>query len=216
MFRIDYIVLIASALAFCQPGSAAEATVLTAEKGKDAPAPGAVVKRLQVHAFKKVGEESQWVLIDVPCELQPPAGHDVLIHHAIATGFQVFTCKKLGNEFKWTLKPDAKLISPTGKVEGTHFFDDGAAWKLNDGSKVVCRKVKELINPGACALLILKMEKSEGTGEISNAEFVLRLNTTGGVMPAVPANAANEGIEIRVPYTADYYFYAAARCPYEE
>lgn len=38
-----------------------------------------------------------------------------------------------------------------------------------------------------------------------NGQYMLRLNTTGGVAPTTACNASNDGAFERVPYSADYY-----------
>ena len=145
---------------------------------------------------------------DVPKELRPPEGHDKVLHHAKAKGFQIYVCTKdAAGNFSWQVKPDAELFDEKGEKEGTHF--EGPSWKLNDGSKIVADKLKEVPHEGACALLLLKVKSSEGTGALSKVEYVQRLNTTGGAKPAEAPTAANEKKEVKVEYTADYYFLGA-------
>jgi hypothetical protein len=43
---------------------------------------------------------------------------------------------------------------------------------------------------------------------LSRATSIQRLNTKGGKAPASGCDAAHAGQEVRVPYSADYLFYA--------
>ena len=44
-------------------------------------------------------------------------------------------------------------------------------------------------------------------GKFAGVTSVQRVATRGGVEPAARCDASNAGKELRVPYTADYYFY---------
>ena len=139
---------------------------------------------------------------DAPESLRPPRGEDTLLHHSKAKGFQIYFAAKNGDKWEWQVKPDAELFNEKGEKEGKHYA--GPAWELSDGSKIVGEKIQEAPNGGACALLLLKVKSSEGKGALSHVKYVQRLNTTGG---AKPAEAPAEGKEVKVEYTADYYFY---------
>jgi hypothetical protein len=49
----------------------------------------------------------------------------------------------------------------------------------------------------------------EGTGVMAQVTFIQRINTKGGKAPASGCDAGHAGQEVRVPYSADYRFFAA-------
>ncbi len=56
--------------------------------------------------------------------------------------------------------------------------------------------------------LLVNIVSHESTGVLSRATSIQRLNTKGGKAPATGCDAAHAGQELRVPYSADYFFYA--------
>jgi hypothetical protein len=52
--------------------------------------------------------------------------------------------------------------------------------------------------------LRLQVQEWRGEGVFSDASYIQRLNTKGGVSPT---GACQTGAQRQVPYTADYYFY---------
>ena len=63
--------------------------------------------------------------------------------------------------------------------------------------------------PAATAIpwLLLRATSASGTGVWGSVSYVQRLNTTGGKAPATGCDATTVNGEVRVDYTADYYFY---------
>jgi hypothetical protein len=57
--------------------------------------------------------------------------------------------------------------------------------------------------------LLVKVLTHEGTGMLSRATSIQRINTKGGKAPDAGCDAAHAGEEVRVSYSADYVFYAA-------
>src|SRR5271163_3048471 len=143
-----------------------------------------------------------------PPQLQPPAGEQLLLQ-VHAKGDQVYICKEGATEFSWGLKaPDAQLFDKDGKPFGKHFA--GPSWEANDGSRVVGKAVANAPSPDpdSVAWLLVHIVSHEGSGVLSSATTIQRLNTKGGKAPATGCDAAHVGNELRVPYTADYLFYA--------
>src|SRR5271165_5501707 len=69
----------------------------------------------------------------VPQQLQPPAGEQVLLQ-VHAKGDQVYVCKEGATEFAWSLKaPDAQLFDKESNPVGKHFA--GPSWEAKDGSR---------------------------------------------------------------------------------
>jgi hypothetical protein len=149
---------------------------------------------------------------NTPDALAPPADERLKIGLS-ATGVQIYTCSKTDSGFAWTFKaPEAKLFFGRFKV-GTHF--GGPTWRLFDGSQVVTSKVGSVnVDPTAVPWLLTKTVSTAGKGFFSDITSVQRLSTTGGLAPTDGCTAdADVGKDARVPYTADYFFYAKASSP---
>ena len=144
----------------------------------------------------------------VPAPIQAPAGEQLLLQ-VHAKGDQVYTCKENAGQFAWTLKaPDAQLFDKDGKPFGKHFA--GPSWEASDGSRVTGKAVANAPSPDAdsIAWLLLNIVGHEGSGVLSRATSIQRINTKGGKAPASGCDAAHVGQEVRAAYSADYLFYA--------
>ena len=144
----------------------------------------------------------------LPSELRPPANqHEILRLHA--KGNQIYSCKADGEQFSWTLKaPEAELYAKDGKAFGKH--SAGPSWKANDGSQVVGKAVATMPAPDTNSVpwLLLSVVSRSGVGTLANVSSIQRINTEGGKAPASGCDAAHGGQELRVPYSADYVFFA--------
>ena len=144
----------------------------------------------------------------VPPQIQAPAGEQLFLQ-VHAKGDQVYTCKEGVTQFAWTLKaPDAQLFDKDGKPFGKHFA--GPSWEASDGSRVTGKAVANAPSPDADSIpwLLVNIVNHEGTGVLSRATSIQRINTKGGKPPASGCDSAHAGQEVRVPYSADYLFYA--------
>jgi hypothetical protein len=144
----------------------------------------------------------------IPPQLQLPAGEQLLLQ-VHAKGDQIYICKEGATEFSWGLKaPDAQLFDKDGKPFGKHFA--GPSWEANDGSRVTGKAVANVPSPDADSIpwLLVNVVSHEGTGVLSRATSIQRLNTKGGKAPASGCDPAHASQEVRVPYSADYLFYA--------
>ena len=144
----------------------------------------------------------------VPDQIQPPAGEQLLLQ-VHAKGDQVYTCQEGVTQFAWALKaPDAQLFDKDGKSFGKHFA--GPSWEANDGSRVKGKAVANVASPDADSIpwLLVTIVGHEGSGVLSRATSIQRINTKGGKSPASGCDAAHAGQELRVAYSADYLFYA--------
>ncbi len=144
----------------------------------------------------------------VPAQLQPPA-NEKLLFKVHAKGDQVYTCKRAATQFTWTLKaPDAQLFDQDGKPFGKHFA--GPSWEASDGSLVTGKAVANAPSPDPDSIpwLLVNIVSREGSGMLSSATTIQRLNTKGGKAPASGCDASHVGQEVRVSYSADYIFYA--------
>jgi hypothetical protein len=145
---------------------------------------------------------------DIPEQLCPPAGEQLLLQ-VHAKGDQVYICKSDAAQFSWTLKaPDAQLFDEKGNSFGRHFA--GPAWEANDHSRVIGKAVANSPSPDADSIpwLLVTVVSHDGGGLLSRVTSIQRLNTIGGKAPISGCDASHLSQEIRVPYSADYRFYA--------
>lgn len=128
-------------------------------------------------------------------------------------GVQIYACKAVNNDparFDWAfVAPEAVLLDNQGNKVGKHYA--GPTWEANDGSKVVGEVLAKDNGPDPAAIpwLLLRAKANAGSGIFSRITSVQRLNTGGGKAPVDGCTQAKAGTEVRIPYTADYYFYAA-------
>jgi hypothetical protein len=144
----------------------------------------------------------------IPQQLQPPTNEQLLLK-VHAKGDQIYTCKSDAAQFTWTLKaPDAQLFDKDGKSFGKHFA--GPSWEASDGSRVTGKAVANAPSPDADSIpwLLVNVLSHDGSGVLSRATTIQRLNTKGGKAPATGCDASHLGQELRVPYSADYLFFA--------
>lgn len=143
---------------------------------------------------------------DLPATIRVDGPVVTCVH---ATGFQVYTCQAgADGKLAWVLKaPEAEFTGEDG-LKGKHF--EGPTWQsTNDGSSVVGRKIADAAapEPGAVPWLLLVAIGHDEVGIFSDVTFIQRIHTSGGVAP--PLGDAKAGDEIRVPYSADYFFYGS-------
>lgn len=144
----------------------------------------------------------------VPQQLQPPANEQLLLQ-VHAKGHQIYNCKEDVAKYMWILKaPDAQLFDKDGKPFGKHFA--GPSWEANDGSRVTGKAVANAPSPDADSVpwLLVTVVSHNGEGLLARVTSIQRLNTKGGKAPSSGCDAAHAGQEVRVPYTADYLFFA--------
>jgi hypothetical protein len=145
----------------------------------------------------------------VPQALAVAAGQ-ALVLKASAKGVQIYTCSAgADGRPAWTLKaPEADLFDAAGKKIGTHYA--GPTWESTDGSKVGAAVKARADAPAANSIpwLLLEAKSHSGNGILAHVATVQRIDTAGGAAPEQACDAG--GGEQRVPYTATYYFYAAA------
>ena len=144
----------------------------------------------------------------VPQQLQPPVNEQLLLQLR-GEGDQIYTCKMDGAQFTWALKaPDAQLFNKEGKCFGKHFA--GPSWQANDGSSVTGKAIASAPSPDPDSIpwLLINIVSHDGSGLLSRATTIQRLNAKGGKAPASGCDVAHAGQEVRVRYSADYLFYA--------
>ena len=164
----------------------------------------------------------------VPTSIQVPAGNNVfLVGHAVGTQNYICLPAATAPGFAWTLfGPQATLFDDHGKQITTHFLSENpgeaagtlrATWQHSkDTSAVWALMIANSAVRNAIPLLLLRVVgEQDGTASsdrLTEATFIHRLNTVGGVAPATGcALASNVGSRAFIPYTADYYFYKERR-----
>ena len=144
----------------------------------------------------------------MPQELRPPSNEQLLLQ-VHAKGDQIYTCKQGVTQFAWTLKgPEAQLTDKDGKPFGKHYA--GPSWEANDGSRITGKAAANAPSPDNDSIpwLLVTVVSHGGEGVLARVTSIQRLNTKGGTAPASGCDSAHAGQDVRVPYTADYLFYA--------
>lgn len=150
----------------------------------------------------------------VPADLDVSVTQE-LAWQARAAGVQIYVCAAGSDatRFSWSLKaPEADLFDSAGNRIGWHY--SGPTWEAVDGSKVgaTVKARAEAPDGKAVPWLLLSATSNTGSGVLARVASIQRVNTEGGSSPAAPGcDQAHVGAETRVPYSATYYFYAAAQ-----
>jgi hypothetical protein len=149
---------------------------------------------------------------DIPAPLRVPA-NGVLSQQAHGVGVQIYSCRARADDaarFEWALKePEANLFDSAGHKIGRHYA--GPTWEAADGSKVAGEVVARANSPrpNAIAWLLLSAKATSGNGIFKDVRFIQRVRTVGGNAPQEGCNQAAAGAEVRVPYSAEYWFYVS-------
>jgi Protein of unknown function (DUF3455) len=141
----------------------------------------------------------------------PPLGSTPLLEVG-ADGVQIYICESKQDGFEWKFKaPEANLFDKQGQQIGTHI--GGPTWKMVDGSEVVGEVVARANapDPGAIQWLLLRAKSHEGSGTLSQAAFIRRTDTKGGVAPKTGCDASHLSQPARMRYSATYQFFGAAK-----
>ena len=131
----------------------------------------------------------------------PGAATIVKLH---AEGAQIYECKPdAQGHLVWTFREPIATLMTEGQTVGRHYA--GPNWDYQDGSGVTAKLAASA--PGATpkdiALLKLDVTAPRGSGILSAAATVQRINTKGGKLEgACDKVAALQS----VPYSADYVF----------
>ena len=148
---------------------------------------------------------------DLPEAVRVPAGQ-TQSGYTKAVGELTYECrnkKDSTDAFEWAfVGPVATLSSVSGDVVGKYYA--GPTWESKDGSKVTGKQLAVSPGaPGAIPLQLVKANPSMGEGSMKDVTYIQRLNTVGGVAPALPCGAEQKGQRQQVAYKADYAFYKA-------
>jgi hypothetical protein len=128
-----------------------------------------------------------------------------------AKGVQIYECRagKAGEgAYEWAfVGPEADLFDTRGMNIGRHYA--GPHWESTDGSKIVASAKASAVSPEAAAIpwLLLGAKSVGPEGAFSKVSSIRRVHTVGGIAPGSGCSAAAAGSVVRVPYTADYFFF---------
>ena len=149
---------------------------------------------------------------ELPEAVRVPAGHTQTMF-TVGSGEITYECrekKDAAGAFEWAfVGPVATLTNAKGTVVGKYYA--GPTWESNDGSKVTGKQIDvSPAAPGNIPLQLVKANPASGAGAMQGVSFIQRLNTAGGVAPALPCGAEQKGDKKVVGYKADYVFYKPA------
>ena len=145
----------------------------------------------------------------LPEPVRVPAGQKMMMA-ATGVGEITYECrekKDVAGQHEWAfVAPVATLYSADRKTVGKYYA--GPTWEAADGSKVTGKQLAvSPASPGNIALQLVKADPATGAGAMTGVSYIQRLNTKGGVAPALACDAASKGQRQQVGYEADYVFY---------
>jgi hypothetical protein len=143
----------------------------------------------------------------IPKAIKPPAGSRPIGAYLVAAGTQNYTCVvpdgAASGAYTGASTPEAQLIGTGGRV---HHFG-GPSWQsVRDGSLVTAAKDKTSDRAGTIPELRLKVVTHTGSGIMTNADFINRLHTSGGL---APTGSCIKDQVAKVRYGAIYVFWDA-------
>ena len=145
----------------------------------------------------------------LPEPVRVPAGQKVMMS-TTGVGEITYECrekKDMAGAHEWAfVAPVATLYSGDKKAVGKYYA--GPTWEANDGSKVTGKQLAVApATPGSIPLQLVKTDPAMGAGAMTGVSYIQRLNTKGGVAPAMACDATSKGKRQQVAYEADYVFY---------
>jgi Protein of unknown function (DUF3455) len=149
----------------------------------------------------------------VPDTIRVEAGNKLFLF-ADAVGVQIHRCDAIASGYRWSfVAPRADLFDESGRLVATHF--GGPTWQAKDGSFVkAVLDARVTVDPTAIDWFLLRAtDKAAGAdgNRFADTTFIQRLETTGGLAPALETcNAGTVGDVVEVAYTAVYAFWKAS------
>jgi Protein of unknown function (DUF3455) len=145
----------------------------------------------------------------LPEAVRVPMGQKVMMA-TTGVGEITYECrekKDMAGAHEWAfVGPMATLYSGDKKAVGKYYA--GPTWEAADGSKVSGKQLAMApASPGNIPLQLVKADPAMGAGAMTGVSYIQRLNTKGGVAPAMACDAASKGQRQQVAYEADYVFY---------
>jgi hypothetical protein len=141
--------------------------------------------------------------------IAPPVG-SVAIAEVQGGGAQIYACLATSAQaFAWKLVgPKAVLVNDDGSDFGTHGV--GPSWTARDGSSITAdgaHPIARIDRPNSVPELLLRATSTSGSGILSDARFVARTDTSGGLPPVGGCDAAHANAMAARHYSAIYTFY---------
>ncbi len=160
---------------------------------------GAVVTLL---GFAMLMVAADTAMAQLPAAIAAPDAKPIVTLHAV--GAQIYQCKAGSDgKLKWAFREPIATLILDGQTVGRHYA--GPNWEYIDGSTVTGKVAGNA--PGAtkndAAWLKLEVVGRRGSGVLSAATLVQRINTSGG---ALSGDCNTAGALRSVPYSADYVF----------
>lgn len=129
-------------------------------------------------------------------------------------GVRSFECRaKQGNASSATwvyTGAESDMLDAQGKTVGRHTFPP-PVWEFSDGSKIAGGAVRARADasvPNAEPWTLVGTRSTGADGRLSKVTSLQRVNTAGDVAPAMKCDAGSVGSKQRVPFTADFVFFA--------
>lgn len=169
-----------------------------------------LLSSLGLAACSSMGSHGAYSQTALPAGVQVPAGHQVVLE-TVGMGQISYECrvkKDLPNEQEWWfVGPQAQLQTRSGAMIG-RYWGPPATWEHSDGSKITATQVAVAPNGiGHLPLQLVKANPAMGMGAMQGVSYIQRVDTRGGVAPAMPCSSANLGDKQTVQYQADYIFW---------
>ncbi len=138
----------------------------------------------------------------LPAEIEAAGETAFLTLHA--EGAQVYECKEKDGKLGWAGREPIATLILDGKTVGWHGV--GPAWDLTDGSSLTGKILAVVPAPTGdkdVPWVKLAVASSRGTGKLTGATTIQRINTVGGKASGTCAKA---GELQSVAYSTDYVF----------
>lgn len=147
----------------------------------------------------------------LPESVRAPAGQKLLMT-TTGVGEITYECrdkKDAAGQHEWVfVAPVATLYSADRKVVGKYYA--GPTWEANDGSKVTGKQLAVApARADSIPLQLVKADPAMGAGAMTPVSYIQRINTKGGIAPAMACDAMAKGKRLQVAYEADYLFYGS-------
>ncbi|MBU6449453.1 MAG: DUF3455 domain-containing protein [Rhodospirillales bacterium] len=125
-------------------------------------------------------------------------------------GTQVYSCALNGGAPAWKLLgPDAHMYSKAGTAIARHYF--GPRWQAEDGSEIKGTVITANTSPAGprnAPWLVLHTISEGKSGIFAEVTTVTRTDTHGGGVPGQACTQSNQGMIVKVPYSARYTFFS--------
>jgi hypothetical protein len=162
--------------------------------------------------FALIGCASSTPQPPVPANLIPSGEREV--DRFATRGVRSYECRAKQGEASsaaWVYTgAESDLLDAQGKTVGRHTFPP-AVWEFSDGSKIAGGEVRARVDApvaNADPWILVSARSTGADGRFSKVTSLQRVNTVGGVAPAMKCDTGSLGSKQRVPFTADFVFFA--------